>query len=79
MERYRKIQCGLTLKFIFKNLQFISNLQSVLDIYGDWLFERRDFKEAALGNARSIKTPDFADGLNYAFQFLLKQGHYQKH
>jgi elongator complex protein 1 len=27
-----------------------SAFQSVLNIYGDWLFERHDFKQAALGN-----------------------------
>lgn len=37
----------------------LNAFQAVLNIYGDWLFERRDFRDAAFGERQRSKHSDW--------------------
>lgn len=56
---------------VSSNISFKSVLtygsQTVLSVYGDWLFERREFKDAAFGTSRGYFTLLLSD-LVFSFQ-----------
>lgn len=51
MEKYRAVWGKYAHRLIFTPVWLVLHSQNILDTYGDWLFERREFRQAAIGKS----------------------------